>query len=140
VIDPGGAHIATRCTRCEWARSLPTRQFSFRTTNHSTLGVLWCYPVIRSFADETTRDVWNGVNSKAVRRIPRQLWPNVRRKLDQIDAVTRLDDLKVPPGNRLHALGADLRGFHAVRVNDQYRIVFRFEGGDAFDVQCTDYH
>jgi proteic killer suppression protein len=54
--------------------------------------------------------------------------------------VTRLDDLKVPPGNRLHALGADLRGFHAVRVNDQYRIVFRFEGGDAFDVLCTDYH
>jgi proteic killer suppression protein len=64
----------------------------------------------------------------------------VRRKLDQIDAVTRLDDLKVPPGNRLHALGADRRGFHAVRVNDQYRIVFRFEGGDAFDVLCTDYH
>ena len=64
----------------------------------------------------------------------------MRRKLDQIDAVTRLDDLKVPPGNRLHALGADLRGCHAVRVNDQYRIVFRFEGGDAFDVLCTDYH
>jgi addiction module HigA family antidote len=96
--------------------------------------------VIRTFADETTRDIWNGVNSKAARRIPRELWPNVRRKLDQIDAVTRLDDLKVPPGNRLHALGADLRGFHAVRVNDQYRIVFRFEGGDAFDVLCTDYH
>ena len=45
-----------------------------------------------------------------------------------------------PPGNQLHALGAGLRGFHAVRVNDQYRIVFRFEDGDAFDVQCTDYH
>jgi putative addiction module CopG family antidote len=49
-------------------------------------------------------------------------------------------DWEVPPGNRLHALGADLRGFHAVRVNDQYRIVFRLESGDAFDVQCTDYH
>ena len=96
--------------------------------------------MIRAFADETTRDIWNGVNSKAARRIPRELWPNVRRRLDQIDAVTRLDDLKVPPGNRLHALGADLRGFHAVRVNDQYRIVFRFEGGDAFDARCTDYH
>jgi proteic killer suppression protein len=64
----------------------------------------------------------------------------VRRKLDQIDAVTKLEDLKVPPGNRLHALSGDLRGLHAVRVNDQYRIVFRFEGGDAFDVWCTDYH
>ena len=95
--------------------------------------------MIRRFADETTRDIWNGVNSKAARRIPRQLWPNVRRKLDQIDAVTRLDDLKVPPGNRLHALGCDMRGLHAVRVNDQYRIVFRFKGADAFDVLCTDY-
>ena len=96
--------------------------------------------MIRTSADVTTRDIWNGVNSKAARRIPRQLWPNVRRELDQIDAVTRLDDLKVPPGNRLHALRADVRGFHAVRVNDQYRIAFRFEDGDAFDVQCTDYH
>jgi proteic killer suppression protein len=90
--------------------------------------------------DDTTRDIWNGVNSKAARRIPRELWPNVGRKLDQIDAVTSLDDLRVPPGNRLHPLGGDMRGLHAVRVNDQYRIVFRFEGGDAFDVLCTDYH
>jgi proteic killer suppression protein len=96
--------------------------------------------VIRTLADDTTRDIWNGVNSKAARRIPRDLWPNVRRKLDQIDAVTSLEDLKVPPGNRLHALGGDMRGLHAVRVNDQYRIVFRFEGTDAFDVRCTDYH
>jgi toxin HigB-1 len=68
------------------------------------------------------------------------LWPIVRRKLDQIDAVTKLDDLRVPPGNRLHALAGDLKGQHAVRVDDQYRIVFRFEGSDAFDVRCTDYH
>jgi proteic killer suppression protein len=96
--------------------------------------------VIRTLADDTTRDIWNGVNSRTARRIPRELWPIVRRKLDQIDAVVRLDDLNVPPGNRLHALAGDLRGFHAVRVNDQYRIVFRFEGADAFDVRCTDYH
>jgi proteic killer suppression protein len=96
--------------------------------------------VLRTFADETTRDIWNGVNSKPARRIPRELRPSVRRKLDQIDAVTRLDDLKVPPGNRLHAPGADRRGFQAVRVNDQYRIVFRFDGGNAFDVECTDDH
>jgi proteic killer suppression protein len=96
--------------------------------------------VIRTLADESTRDIWNGVNSKAARRIPKDLWPVVRRRLDQIDAVTSLDDLRVPPGNRLHALAGDREGQHAVRVNDQYRIVFRFEGGDAFDVQCTDYH
>lgn len=88
----------------------------------------------------TDRDIWNGVKSKAARRIPRESWPIVRRKLDQVDAATRLDDLKVPPGNRLHALAGSLRGLHAVRVNDQYRMVFRFEGADAFDVRCTDYH
>jgi proteic killer suppression protein len=96
--------------------------------------------MIRSLADDTTRDIWNGVNSKAARRVPRMLWPIVRRKLDQIDAVTVLDALKVPPGNRLHALVGDLAGFHAIRVNDQYRVVFRFDGQDAFDVRCTDYH
>jgi proteic killer suppression protein len=96
--------------------------------------------VIRTIADDTTRDIWNGVNSKAARRIPTNLRPVVRRKLDQIDAVTTLDSLKVPPGNRLHALSGDLKGGHAVRVNDQYRIVFRFSGADAFDVCCTGYH
>ena len=96
--------------------------------------------MIRTLADDTTRDIWNGVNSRAARRIPSDLWPIVRRKLDQIDAVTQLDHLKVPPGNHVHALRGNLRGCHAVRVNDQYRIVFRFEGADAFDVRCTDYH
>ena len=96
--------------------------------------------MIRSFADDTTRDIWHGVNSKAARRIPKALWPVVRRKLDQIDSVSKLDDLRVPPGNQLHALGGDRSGYHAIRVNDQYRIVFRFEGQDAHDVCCTDYH
>jgi proteic killer suppression protein len=96
--------------------------------------------MIRSFTDDTTEDIWNGVNSKAARRIPKMLWPVIQRKLDQIDSVGRLDDLKVPPGNRLHALGGDRSGQHAIRVNDQYRIVFRFEGQDTHDVCCTDYH
>jgi proteic killer suppression protein len=61
-------------------------------------------------------------------------------KLDQIDSVAKLDDLRVPPGNRLHQLMDDLAGFHAIRVNEQYRIIFRFEGEHAFDVRCTDYH
>jgi proteic killer suppression protein len=96
--------------------------------------------VIQTLADDTTRDIWNGVSSKAARRIRSELWPVVRRKLDQLDAVTKLEDLKVPPGNRLHALTGDMKGWHAVRVNEQYRIVFRFVGADAFDVRCTDYH
>ena len=96
--------------------------------------------MIRSFADDATRDIWNGVNSKAARRLPRTLWPVIRRKLDQLDAVTQLDDLRVPPGNRLHALSGDMAGHHAIRVNDQYRLVFRFDAHDAHDVRCTDYH
>lgn len=96
--------------------------------------------MIRTIADDATRDIWNGVNSKAARRIPRDIWPVIRRKLDQIDAVTHVEDLKVPPGNRLHALSGDLAGYHAIRVSDQYRVVFRFEGPDAYDVRCTDYH
>ena len=96
--------------------------------------------MIRTLADDTTRDIWNGVNSKAARRIPRDLWRIVQRKLDQVDSVTTLEDLRVPPGNRLHALVNDLTGYHAIRVNDQYRIVFRFAGHDAYDVRCADYH
>ena len=96
--------------------------------------------MIRTLADDTTQDIWNGLNTKAARRVPHDLWSIVRRKLDQIDTVTRVDDLKVPPGNRLHQLAGNLRGYHAVRVNDQYRIVFRFQGADAFEVRCTDYH
>lgn len=96
--------------------------------------------MIRTFGDPATEDIWNGVNSKAARRIPKNLWPAVRRKLDQIDAVTTLDQLRVPPGNQLHALQQELAGRHAIRVNDQYRIMFQFEGQDAFDVQCVDYH
>jgi proteic killer suppression protein len=96
--------------------------------------------VIRTLADDTTRDIWNGVNSKAARRVPRSLWPIVRRKLDQLDVVTKLDDLRVPPGNQLHALTGELKGWHAVRVNDQYRIVFKFVGTDVVDVRWVDYH
>ena len=96
--------------------------------------------MIGALADDTTRDIWNSVWTKAARRIPRDLWPIVRRKLDRIERVMNSKALKVPPGNRLHALTGDRADWHAVRVNDQYRIVFRFDGSDAFDVRCTDYH
>ena len=96
--------------------------------------------MIRSFLDASTEDIWNGVNSKAARRIPKSLWPVVQRKWDQLDSVANVDALRVPPGNRLHTLSGDRSGQFAMRVNDQYRIVFRFEGHDAYDVSCTDYH
>lgn len=96
--------------------------------------------MIRTFGDAATEDIWNGLNSKSARRIPQAIWPLVRRKLDQIDSVATVEQLRVPPGNQLHALHKELAGFHAVRVNDQYRITFRFEGQDAFEVRCVDYH
>ena len=96
--------------------------------------------VIRSFADDTTRDVFSNANSKAARRIPNTAWRAAQRKLKQIDLVTELDDLKIPPGNGLHALKDNQAGRHAIRVNDQYRITFRWEGHDAYDVCCEDYH
>jgi len=80
------------------------------------------------------------LTARPARRPPRALWPMIRRKLDQLDAVTQLEELRVPPGNRLDALTGDLVGHHPIRVNDQDRIVFRFEGHDAHDVRCTDYH
>ncbi len=96
--------------------------------------------MIRSFADETTRDLFGNVNSKAARRIPNTAWRAAQRKLKQLDLVATLNDLKIPPGNDLHAPKGDLAGRHALRVNDQYRITFRWEGHDAFDVRCEDYH
>lgn len=96
--------------------------------------------VIRSFADDTTRDLFDGTDTKAARRISKAVWPVVRRKLDLLDSVTRLDALRVPPGNRLEGLKGDHAGQFSIRVNDQYRIVFRFEGEHCYDVCCEDYH
>jgi proteic killer suppression protein len=96
--------------------------------------------VIQSFADAATRDLWNGTNTKAARRFDRTLWPVIRRKLDMVNAAVSLADLKAPPSNRLHVLRGNLAGFYAIKVNDQYRIIFRFDKGHASEVTCTDYH
>jgi proteic killer suppression protein len=64
----------------------------------------------------------------------------IRRKLDYLQAATRLEQLRYPPGNRLETLKGSRRGVLSARVNDQYRLTFRFDGGHAFDVRCEDYH
>jgi proteic killer suppression protein len=96
--------------------------------------------VIRSWGDAATGDVFYGSDTKAARRLPRALWPVIRRKLDLLLAARSLSDLRIPPGNRLEALRADQKGRHSIRVNDQYRITFRFEDGGAWEVRCEDYH
>ena len=74
------------------------------------------------------------------KRFPPDVARRAARKLEYVDLAMRLDDLKVPPGNRLHALEWERKGQHAISVNDQGRICFRFEDGDAYDVEITDYH
>ena len=96
--------------------------------------------MIRSFADQATADVYVGVESKAARRIPKALWPVVRRKLDVLHRARALGDLRLPSGNRLEALKGDRTGEWSLRVNDQYRITFRFKAGHAHEVACEDYH
>lgn len=96
--------------------------------------------MIRTIADATTQDIFDGDNSKAARKLPRELHAKARRLLDLINSAARLDDLRIPPGNRLEALKGDYKGFHSIRINDQWRIVFKWLDGHADNVQIVDYH
>jgi proteic killer suppression protein len=97
-------------------------------------------PLIRSFADETTADLFRERNSRAARRVPRELWRVAQRKMKAIDVAARLDDLTAPAGNRLERLRGDQVGRHSIRINDQFRVTFRWEDGDAHEVRVEDYH
>jgi toxin HigB-1 len=97
--------------------------------------------VIRSFRDQATEDLFYGRRTRKARRVlPRRLWKVASRKLDQLDSVTSLLELRVPPGNNLEALGADRKGQYSIRINDQYRICFRWEEDEPADVEVVDYH
>ena len=96
--------------------------------------------MIQSFADETTTDLFRDHNTKAARRIPKSLWRVVQRKLKMLDVAARIEDLESPPGNRLKALKGQLAGRYSIRVNDQYRVTFRWENGHALEVATEDYH
>ena len=92
---------------------------------------------IRSFKDAIAKAVFEG---ERPRRVPADVLSRLRRRLVQIDAAERLDDLRVPPGNRLEALAGDRAGQHSVRVNDQWRICFVWTEGGPEDVEFVDYH
>ena len=96
--------------------------------------------MIQSFSDETTADLFRERNTRAARRIPRELWRSVQRKLKLLDAAAHLDDLVVPAGNRLERLKGNQADRHSIRVNDQYRLTFRWENGHAYEVRVEDYH
>lgn len=96
--------------------------------------------MLKSLADKTTQDIYDGINSRQARKLPRELHAKTRRLLDQINAALTLDVLRIPPSNRLEKLKGDQAGFWSLRINDQWRIVFRWQGQDALDVQVIDYH
>ena len=97
--------------------------------------------MIVSFKDQATEDIFNGVNSKSARKAcPQTLWRITSRKLDQIDSVQHLDELKVPPGNRLEKLTGKRKAEHSIRINEQYRICFVWGEAGPTNVEVTDYH
>jgi proteic killer suppression protein len=97
--------------------------------------------MIRSFKDRGTEDVFDGAETKVARKTcPPALWRIARRKLDQINRVKELRELAIPPGNCLERLRGDRVGQHSIRINEQYRICFRWERGYADEVEITDYH
>lgn len=100
---------------------------------------------IKTFSDQSTSDVFHGLNTKFSRRIPQRVWTAAKRRLELLHSATTLADLSAP-GFRLEPLKYTLPGFYSVRVNDQYRILFQWQiqadgsRGDAYQVQLADYH
>ena len=93
--------------------------------------------MIRDFADKESEKIWQGIVS---RRLPHDIQTVARRKLRMLNNARQLDDLRIPPANRLGALKGDRRGQHSIRINDQWRICFRWNDGDASQVEVVDYH
>lgn len=97
--------------------------------------------MIVSFKNEGTEDIFNGSNTKAARKTcPESLWKIAARKLDQLDSVAALNELMIPPGNRLEALSGERAGQHSVRINDQYRVCFVWSEDGPDKVEIVDYH
>lgn len=97
--------------------------------------------MIVSFKNKGTEDIFDGNNSKDARKTcPVNLWNVAQRKLDQLNAAISLDDIKIPPGNKLEALQGDREGQHSIRLNKQYRICFVWTNEGACEVEIVDYH
>ena len=97
--------------------------------------------MIQNFLNNGTEDIFNGKNTKTARKtLPSSMWNIGSRKLDQLDSVLTLNELKVPPGNRLEALLGSRKGQFSIRINDQYRICFKWGEIGPFNVEITDYH
>lgn len=97
--------------------------------------------MIRAFRNKGTEEIFNGRSTKAARKIcPQGLWNIAFRKLDRLDSVLALDELRVPPGNRLEALSGDRKWQYSIRINDQFRVCFVWTENGPVDVEIVDYH
>lgn len=92
--------------------------------------------MILGFKDAATQDIYDGLASKAARQIPKELWVVIRRKLDQLNRATTIEDMRAPPNNRL----MKYKSGYKIRVNDQYRVTFKFDKGHATEVLVSDTH
>jgi proteic killer suppression protein len=93
--------------------------------------------MIKSFRNKETEKIFNRLPSS---KLPQKIQPIARKKLVILDAALELNDLRIPPGNRLEALKGNRKGQHSIRINNQWRICFKWSDGDAYDVDITDYH
>lgn len=96
--------------------------------------------MICSFGNKTARDLFHGESSRYARKLPNELHAIAVRRLDQLNAASKLVDLRVPPSNRLESLKGDLKGFYSIRINDQWRLVFKWSAAGPEGVQIMDYH
>jgi proteic killer suppression protein len=96
--------------------------------------------MIKNFGNRTTQDIYEGINSRYARKLPRKLHARAQRLLDQINAAPSLEFLNIPPGNRLEKLSGDFKGFWSLRINEQWRIVFRRAANEFNEVKIVDYH
>jgi toxin HigB-1 len=107
---------------------------------HSYRDIVIIVLVIVSFGDEATADLFHGKRSAKARRFPSDIQNRATRKLDMLNAAADIQDLRVPPSNHLERLTGTLAGYWSIRVNDQWRVIFRWNDGSAMDVKLTDYH
>lgn len=96
--------------------------------------------MIKSFGNKVARDVYDGTSSRNSQKLPKELHDKTRRLLDQINSAPSLEFLQTPPGNRLEKLRGDLSGYWSLRINDTWRITFRWRDNDFHDIKIIDYH
>ena len=96
--------------------------------------------MIKGFRSKLAEDIYHGADSRFARKLPEMLHAKARRLLDQVNAATVVDTLRVPPGNRLEKLRGDFAGFWSIRINSQWRVIFRWLNNDSYEVDILDYH